>query len=178
MEKEKTENRLSIGKINGVEIAAVKNEDGEMCVPIKPICEAIGIAFPAQYTKIKEDPSFESVVTIIVTTGADGKKYEMVCLPLRRIYGWLYTINPGKVAPEAREAVMKYRDQCNDVLYDYFFNKNQKLMDINRAEMAELENLRSLMTEEKDVKLRIKESKERIDKIRASRLDDQPSLFD
>lgn len=118
MEKE---NRLSIGKINGVEIATVKNGNGEIYVPIKPICEAIGIAFPPQYTKIKEDPSFDSVVTIIVTTGADGKQYEMVCLPENRINGWLYTINPGKVAPEARESVMRYRDECNDVLFEHFF---------------------------------------------------------
>ncbi len=178
MEKEKTENRLSIGRINGVEIATVKNEAGDFYVPIKPICTALGIDFKVQHRKIEDDPSFSSVMVIMTTTGADRKQYDMVCLPIRRVYGWLYTINPGKVAPEARESVMKYRDQCNDVLYDYFFNKNQKLMDINRAEMHELEELRSLMTQEKEIKMKIRDSKERIDKIRAARLDDQPSLFD
>lgn len=50
-------------------------------------------------------------------------------------------------------------------------------MDINRAEMQELERLRSLMTREKDIKIEIRDTKERIDKIRAARLDDQPTLF-
>lgn len=175
--KEK-ETCLSIGRINGVTITSVKNEEGKVFFPVKPVCEAIGIAFPAQYTKIKEDPSFASVVTIIVTTGADGKKYDMVCLPDYRINGWLYSINPGKVAPEAKGSVMHYRDECNDVLYRHFFNRAQRQAESNKAESAELERLRQLIGQEKEVKSQINETKKRIDSIRAARLDDQPSLFD
>ncbi len=29
-----------------------------------------------------------SVVSIIDTTGSDGKQYEMLCLPLKVVYGW------------------------------------------------------------------------------------------
>lgn len=33
-----------ISKINGVDIVTVADENGEVFVPIKPICQAIGIA--------------------------------------------------------------------------------------------------------------------------------------
>lgn len=179
------ENKISIGRINGTDIFAVASESGETFVPIKPICTALGIAFSAQYTKIKEDLSFSSVVTIIVTTGADGKQYEMVCLPHRRIYGWLYTINPGKVAPEASDTMIRYRDECNDLMYDHFFTRARKLQEIDVAErekIAELAHIdKQLNAAESNVKeLKAKKAGARsdLDKIRSARLDDRPSLFD
>ena len=51
---------------------------------------------------------------------ADGKQREMVCLPLKYIFGWLFTISPKNVAPEAKELVRRYRTECYDALYRYF----------------------------------------------------------
>lgn len=91
-----------IARINGVEIPAVV-ENGETFIPVKPICEAIGVADQKQREKIQNHPILSSVGTLRVSTGADGKKYEMFCLPLKYVYGWLFTINPGNVSPEAKE---------------------------------------------------------------------------
>ena len=44
----------------------------------------------------------------------------MVCLPLKYIFGWLFTISPKNVAPEAKELVRRYRTECYDALYRYF----------------------------------------------------------
>lgn len=44
----------------------------------------------------------------------------MFCLPFKYVFGWLFTINPANVKEAAREAVMNYRAQCYDVLYDHF----------------------------------------------------------
>lgn len=44
--------------------------------------------------KIKEDEILGSVIPLRGTTGADGKQYDMFCLPLQYIFGWLFTINP------------------------------------------------------------------------------------
>ncbi len=185
MEKVKTESRLSIGKINGVEIAAVKHEKGEIYVPIKPICTALGIDFKVQHRKIEDDPSFSSVMVIMTTTGADGKQYDMVCLPIRRVYGWLYTINPGKVATEAREAVMKYRDQCNDILYDYFNGKTKRLeefVNIERELMTRRETLQTslsdLMKSVDSIKSEIKDIDKKFNDLKSERLNPTPSLFD
>ena len=41
----------------------------------------------------------------------------LACIPLRALAGWLFTINPGKVAPEARPALVAYQREAADVLY-------------------------------------------------------------
>lgn len=108
-----------INKINGVDIVTVER-DGEIFVPIKPICDAIGINADGQRIKLRDDEFFNSTTEIISVVAADGKEREMYCIRLRDVYGWLATINPGKVATEAREAVSRYRRECYDVLYDHF----------------------------------------------------------
>ena len=88
MEKIKT-----LAKVNEVAIQVVE-KDSEKLVPIKPICDALGVNFASQYSKLKEDGFLNSVVVLSATTGLDGKQYEMVCLPYEFIFGWLFTINP------------------------------------------------------------------------------------
>lgn len=111
-------NAKEIAKVNNVAIMA--GNDAKKLVPIKPICEALGIAFAPQYQKLKDDEDLSSVITLSITTGADGKTYEMVCLPMEFIFGWLFTINPKNVKPEAQKAVRAYRMQCYHALYEYF----------------------------------------------------------
>lgn len=60
-----------ISKINGVEIVTVDRE-GEIFVPIKPICEAIGIDVESQRDKIQADEILNSVAVFCTATGADG----------------------------------------------------------------------------------------------------------
>lgn len=56
----------------------------------------------------------------MTTTGADGKNYEMVCLPLEYVYGWLFTIDANLVVEANRENVKRYQLECDDVLYEHF----------------------------------------------------------
>lgn len=182
MEKQ---NRISIGKINGSEIFAVSHESGDLFVPIKPICDAIGIDVDAQRNKLTADEFFNSTTAIITAVAADEKARDMYCIRLRDVYGWLATINPGKVAPEARESVTKYRRQCYDILYNHFFRRSGKLREIDAAErdaVARLELLDKKLSEAeqsvRDAKSQRNEARSILEKIRASRLDDAPSLFD
>lgn len=108
--------------INNVDIVVTDDN----FVPIKPICEALGVAYERQFSKLKEDEDFSSVITLRVTTGADGKQYEMVCLPHQFIYGWLFTINPKNVKPEAKESVRKYRKACYETLYNHFNGQQER----------------------------------------------------
>lgn len=96
-------NETQITKVNNVAIVSL-TENGNTLIPIKPICEALGIAYAPQFSKIKDDEDLSSVVTLRVTTGSDNKQYEMVCLPLEFVFGWLFTINPKNVKPEAQDA--------------------------------------------------------------------------
>ncbi|WP_225775926.1 phage antirepressor N-terminal domain-containing protein [Pseudomonas sp. Marseille-Q5115] len=93
-------------------------QDNEPYVAMKPIVTNLGLAWSPQRTKLSE--KFAPVVTEIVTTGGDGKQYEMTCLPLRKLPAWLYSINPNKVAPELREKIVCYQEECDEVLWQYW----------------------------------------------------------
>ncbi|WP_447123644.1 phage antirepressor N-terminal domain-containing protein [Glaciimonas sp. GG7] len=88
----------------------------EPFVAMKPVVENIGLDWKSQHVKLTE--KFNSVIAEITTTGADGKQYSMTCLPLRKITAWLYSVNPNKVAPELRQKIIRYQDECDDALWD------------------------------------------------------------
>ena len=44
----------------------------------------------------------------------------MVCLALKKLTGWLHTININKVKPEIKDKVAAYQDRSDDVLYEYW----------------------------------------------------------
>lgn len=95
-------------------------ENGETFIPIKPICDILGISHQPQFLKMKQDRVLSSTVTDKVTVGADGKERKMTCLPLRFVFGWLFSIDEEKVKPEAKEAVIRYKDLCYNILFDHF----------------------------------------------------------
>lgn len=166
----------TIATINGAEIVTV-DKDGEIFVPIKPICAALGISFPAQHNKLQSDEILSSTMAIIATVAADEKDREMVCLPLKYIYGWLFTINPGKVSKSVREAVMRYRRECYDVLYEHFTTSMARTIETNNAEIALLKQLNAVIENEKEAKAQRRKLEQSISKLRSERLNPQPMLF-
>ena len=58
-----------ITNINGVDIITVDHQ-GETYVPIKPICNAIGIDHDSQRNKLNADEFFNSTTAIIAKAGA------------------------------------------------------------------------------------------------------------
>lgn len=169
-------NQNHISRINGIDIVTVER-NGDIFVPIKPICSALGIDFSAQYNKIQSDETLGSTIAIIAMVAADSKDREMVALPLKFIYGWLFTINPGKVAPEAREAVTRYRRECYDVLYEHFTGSMRRTIETNNAEIELLQQINAAVSDEKEAKSRRKKAEEALGKLRTERLSPQPSLF-
>lgn len=133
----------AVGKVNDVPIVYIKDENRN--VPIKPICEAIGIDSDSQLQKIKRNKILNSVAVIITATGSDGKRYEMSCLPYKYIFGWLFSIDISRVAPEAAEAVERYQNECYDVLYQHFVEHKQYV----EEKQAETEVFLSIVDEAK-----------------------------
>lgn len=95
----------------------VVNFNGEPYVPMKPIVEGMGLAWGAQFIKIKQ--RFGKGVSEIEIPTKTGNQ-NMICLALRKLAGWLHTISPNKVKPEIRDKVIKYQEECDDVLYEYW----------------------------------------------------------
>ncbi len=118
MKNSKEATQTTVAKINNTEIVVVEN--GEKRVAVKPICEILGIDFSAQLQRIKTDEILGSTVGLSTTVGADGKTREMQTIPFKFVFGWLFTINPKNVAPEAKEAVIKFKLECYNALYNHF----------------------------------------------------------
>lgn len=91
--------------------------NGEPYTPMKPIVEGMGMAWQTQHRKLSE--RFNKGITEMVIPSAGGSQ-SMTCLALRKLNGWLQTINPNKVRPEIRDKVIQYQEECDDVLYEYW----------------------------------------------------------
>ena len=80
-----------VARVNDVDIIATTEEQ---LVPIKPICEALGVNYTTQIEKLKKHPIYGSTVPLRGILAADGKLREMSCLPLRLISGWIFPSTP------------------------------------------------------------------------------------
>ena len=115
-------NTKNVAIVNGITLQVVASER-EQLVAVKPVCEILGVNYTTQVEKLKAHPVFGSVIPLRGTTGADGKTYQMLCIPLQFFPGWLFSINPDNVKEEARDNLIKYQLECNKVLFDYFFSR-------------------------------------------------------
>lgn len=97
---------------------ALVDHEGSPFVAMRPVVENMGLNWKSQYDKIAD--RFDSTVVIITTVAEDGRQREMVCLPLRKFPAWLYSISPSKVKPELREKIVRYQEECDDVLWKYW----------------------------------------------------------
>lgn len=89
-------------------------------IALKPICEAIGLDWKAQQDRIKRHPVLNSVAVVTTSTGTDGKRYEMLMLPLDKLDGWLFGVSVRRVRPELRERLTQYQAECFDALARHF----------------------------------------------------------
>lgn len=116
----KESNIMSVAQMavpfHGAELFIVEH-NGEPYTPMKPIVEGMGLDWKSQFDKIKQRFAKGMVEIPIPTLGG---LQQMLCLPLRKLAGWLYTIHVNKVRPELRERIMQYQEECDDVLWRYW----------------------------------------------------------
>lgn len=120
---------------------------GKPYIPMKPIVDGMGIDWMRQLTKLRQ--RFSSTIEEIPVVTDCGKHEKIVCLPLRKLVGWLQTISPNKVKPEVRANVVQFQNECDDVLYDYWTKgkvRQQSLPEpLNATDMSNLKWLINMM---------------------------------
>ena len=90
-------------------------------VPLKQLCEILGVSWNGQLQRIKKDSLLKSVATVTVATAPDGKCYETLSLPLKFLNGFLFTISDKRLQDKkASEKLLLYKKECYDVLFNYF----------------------------------------------------------
>jgi hypothetical protein len=88
--------------------------EGSWWIAVKPICEALGLKFEHYRERLREDPILSQLPRSHGVVAADGKVRQMLCLPERYIYGWIFQL------PSKTEALLKFKRKCYDVLYEHF----------------------------------------------------------
>lgn len=98
---------------NGKRIT-VLSADGTWWVAVRPICDVLGIDYHAQYKNLQVDDILSGVLSKQTTHDASNRIQEMVCLPEKYVYGWLFSIRSE--SPDLKA----YKKECYDVLYNHF----------------------------------------------------------
>jgi phage antirepressor YoqD-like protein len=84
---------------------------------MKPIAEGMGLDWKGQSKKITTSTRYGHITIPLQTAGGIQ---EMLCIPLKKLNGWLFSVNAQKVRPVIRETVIRYQEECFQVLHDYW----------------------------------------------------------
>ena len=120
--------------------AVVVQENGRsvVYVPIRPICDFLGVDFSGQRQRIQRDLVLMDVaqtISVGVTPSDIGSKRphhsDMLCLPLDFINGFLFGISASRVKPEVKEQLIRYQRECYRVLADAFLAPSETAVSPN-----------------------------------------------
>jgi hypothetical protein len=111
---------------NGDTLISIKNEQtGEVYVSMKHICNSIGISWQGQNAKLTDNGKRSDryyvwgCKEIFITT--NGIEKETIVIPVKNLNGWLLQLNSRNVKSDAvREKLIRYQQECFQVLYDYW----------------------------------------------------------
>ncbi len=103
----------------GDTLPAAQTADEAIWVPVRPICEALGLGWGSQYNRLLRDPLLAEALGVFVmkTPGGDQR---MLALPLKLLPGWLFGIQASRVKPELRDKILRYQRDCYEVLWNAF----------------------------------------------------------
>ena len=91
--------------------------EGQPYTPMKPIVDGMGLDWKSQFVKLKQR-FIKGMVEI--TIPSNGGPQNTLCMKLRKLPAWLYTINPNKVKPELRATIVRYQEECDEVMWQYW----------------------------------------------------------
>jgi len=126
----------------GTELVALRDEAGLIWVPLRRLCEAIGVDFRGQLAKVGGDPVMGEHLRRAPITLPDGRTYEMECLALKYVRAWLFSINPNRVREDVRDRLMQYQREVIEII-DRAFSRVAPALDVEFGVMEAMrENAR------------------------------------
>jgi hypothetical protein len=139
-------NNVVTVNFHGAQIVGLRHS-GIVYIAVKPIVEGMGLSWGSQLNRIRRDPILSKGVFKMNIPLAAGGPQDHVCLTLKRIAGWLFTINSNQIKDlDVRSRVLLFQEECYDVLEEHFLGSREK-REIGEAESL---NLR-LVTESRHV---------------------------
>lgn len=147
-------------EIKGVRVTRSPSGRSEFFVPLRPLCDYLGISYTGQRERIERDAVLATKLqSVIIETG--GGPQEMQCLALDYLNGWLFSINANRIKKEEnRKRVIRYQEECYLVLRDAFQGSR------SADPLAQVEQLgQALITlarEQREFNSRLDETEERV----------------
>jgi len=95
----------------------------QMYIPLRPICDYLGLSWSGQYERINRDPILSQKVKLIRLNFVRRRGNPIsLCLPLELLYGWLFGITASRVKPQIIPKLICYQQECFSVLWRTFQN--------------------------------------------------------
>ena len=111
-------------------------------VPLRKLTDFLGLNWSGQYLRIQRNEVLVRHVRRVAMTAADGKQYEMLCLALEFLPGWLFGVTASRVRKELRDKLIRYQEECFRVLWRAF--QVEVLQQVPSAPSTALEHVRGL----------------------------------
>ncbi|ECF9074626.1 TPA_asm: hypothetical protein G4P39_005191 [Salmonella enterica subsp. enterica serovar Muenchen] len=100
------------------DILTTIQDGGIEYVAMRPVVKSIGLDWASQTVKLNKER--EKYGCCDIATPSRGGIQNMLCIPLRKLNGWLFSINPNKVKATIRDKLISYQEECFAVLHDYW----------------------------------------------------------
>ncbi|ELE8119473.1 phage antirepressor N-terminal domain-containing protein [Vibrio fluvialis] len=101
----------------------IVEHNGEPYTPMKHIVEGMGMSWGTQARKLRSNPERWGV--FIMNIPSIDLHNDSVCIPLRKLFGWLQTLQPNRVREDIRDKVIQYQNECDDVLWKYWTKQHE-----------------------------------------------------
>lgn len=97
----------------------------EIYVPLRPICDYLGLDWSAQYRRTRRHPVLAKTINSVAMTatglpGVGKGQRELICIKLEHLPGWLFGIDPTRVKVELQDKILRYQEECFKVLWQAF----------------------------------------------------------
>jgi hypothetical protein len=152
----------------------------QVYVPIRPLCDYLGLNWSGQFERIKRNPVMETALGSVRVTRTQGKRSQnLAALQLEMLPGWLFGIDAQRVKPELKDKIIRYQRECFKILWQAFQNEaiavvgidpfavepkeyqpSQSLVEIEKMGLAIVEMARQQM----ELERRVDQAHERLDK--------------
>lgn len=105
-------------------LVQVGDEAPQVYVPLRPICDYLGLDWSAQMRRTRRDEILnEALISVAIMATEIGRgqgSRTVLCLQLEQLPGWLFGVTASRVKPELAERIARYRRECFRVLWQAF----------------------------------------------------------
>ena len=147
-------------------------DNRKFLIPLRPICERLGIDWGSQLRRTKRDPTFDEHLFTIKAPLMDvtgfAREREVTCITAQRLHYWFGGITIIKVKPELRKKIQLFKSEMADAVFAYFRSTSfseDTLAELDAVLPPEERRFFQLMDEARKSKEKIAEHEGRIGKV-------------